>query len=374
MKKVTFYLLAFVVLLSGTTLIAQPTTYGIGSGTGGGVSPSYFGYRAGKVSTGDGNTFLGFRSGETNTTGIHNSFVGSWSGFKNNGTMNAFLGYRSGYYNSTGSRNTLQGSYSGYKTTTGSYNTILGYGAGFNNVTGSRNVMIGYTAGYYETGSNKLYIDNTTTKTPLVHGDFATNKLTVNGNFCLPDASSSVNGNFYLGGNAMSEEGMRLFGGSINGGSNSGGYIDVATDSQEEGLRIRAGQAHGPIYERMIIKANGKVRIGFNTVATPGNYKLYVETGILTEKVKVAGINSSDWADYVFDEDYHLNSTEEVEKFIKENKHLPNVPSANEVSENGVDMVEMDATLLRQIEELWLHVIELKKENEVLKTKMEAGR
>jgi len=116
-----------------------------------------------------------------------------------------------------------------------------------------------------------------------------------------------------------------------------------------------------------ILKSNGKVRIGNSSFATPGDYKLYVEKGILTEKVKVAGISTSDWADFVFEEDYDLNSTAEVEDFINQNGHLPNVPSALEVSKNGVDMVEMDATLLRQIEELWLHLIELKKENEALK-------
>jgi len=121
--------------------------------------------------------------------------------------------------------------------------------------------------------------------------------------------------------------------------------------------------------ERMRVKSDGKVRIG--SITTPGDYKLYVEDGILTEQVKVATVNSADWADYVFDEDYDLNSTEEVETFIKENKHLPNVPSAEEVGENGVDMVEMDATLLRQIEELWLHAIDSKKEIEQLKKENE---
>lgn len=113
------------------------------------------------------------------------------------------------------------------------------------------------------------------------------------------------------------------------------------------------------------LQADGKVQIGL--VSTPGDYKLYVEEGILTEKLLIATNGSMNWADYVFEEDYDLNTTEEVETFIKENKHLPNVPSAKEVSKNGVDMVEMDATLLRQIEELWLHVIELKKENDTLK-------
>ncbi len=108
-----------------------------------------------------------------------------------------------------------------------------------------------------------------------------------------------------------------------------------------------------------------KVSIG--NVTTPDGYKLYVEDGILTERVKVATVGTADWADYVFEEDYDLNSVEEVESFVKANKHLPNVPSAKEVSEKGIDMVEMDATLLRQVEELWLHVIELNKEMEILR-------
>ena len=120
----------------------------------------------------------------------------------------------------------------------------------------------------------------------------------------------------------------------------------------------------------MKIEDNGRVSIG--NISTPSGYKLYVDDGILTERVKVATVGSGDWADYVFEEDYDLNSTKEVEMFVKENKHLPNVPSAKEVSEKGVDMVEMDATLLRQIEELWLHVIELNKENDSLKAKVEA--
>jgi len=51
---------------------------------------------------------------------------------------------------------------------------------------------------------------------------------------------------------------------------------------------------------------------------------------------------------------------------VKKNKHLPNVPSADEVVENGINLGEMDATLLRQIEELWLHTIELNNEKENL--------
>ena len=115
---------------------------------------------------------------------------------------------------------------------------------------------------------------------------------------------------------------------------------------------------------------DGDVLIGTEGTALPSGYNLYVEDGILTEKAKVALVSTSSWSDYVFEEDYILNSLEEVENYIKLNKHLPHVPSATQVKKNGIDVATMDATLLRQIEELWLHLIEMKKENDTLKMKV----
>jgi len=111
----------------------------------------------------------------------------------------------------------------------------------------------------------------------------------------------------------------------------------------------------------MWLNKNGKLVIGeWGTVDwSPNDYKLIVKDGILTEKVKIAVENSSDWADYVFEEDYDLKSLEEVAEFVKENKHLPNVPSADEVVEGGIDVAKMDAKLLEKIEELTLYIIEL---------------
>ena len=118
-----------------------------------------------------------------------------------------------------------------------------------------------------------------------------------------------------------------------------------------------------------MIYRDGKVVVGAANTAIPGDYNLYVTDGILTEKVKVA-LQSGDWSDFVFEEGYDRNSIAFVEEFIQKNKHLPNVPSAKEIGENGVDLGQMDAILLRQIEELWLHVIDLKKANEALKKKV----
>ncbi len=114
------------------------------------------------------------------------------------------------------------------------------------------------------------------------------------------------------------------------------------------------------------ISYNQKVLIGSNT-NLPDGYNLFVEEGILAKKLKLALPNTTAWADYVFEDNYELRPIQEVEDFVKQHKHLPNVPSAKELGEEGIDIVTMNATLLRQIEELWLHMIDLKKENAELK-------
>ncbi|MGH7453858.1 MAG: TMF family protein, partial [bacterium] len=63
-------------------------------------------------------------------------------------------------------------------------------------------------------------------------------------------------------------------------------------------------------------------------------------------------------------------SLEEVEQYIKTNKHLPGIPSEKEVAENGVSLGEMQAKLLQKIEELTLYMIELKKENDLLQKRV----
>ena len=81
----------------------------------------------------------------------------------------------------TGNYNTFIGKNTGIANTTGEKNTFFGRQAGYSNITGSNNVFIGHQAGYNETGSDKKYIDNSSTSTPLIGGDFSTNTLTITG-------------------------------------------------------------------------------------------------------------------------------------------------------------------------------------------------
>jgi hypothetical protein len=79
--------------------------------------------------------------------------------------------------------------------------------------------------------------------------------------------------------------------------------------------------------------------------------------------------------DYVFEPSYHLMPLSDLESFTRANKHLPEVPSADEMSRDGMDLKAMNLVLLKKVEELTLHVIELSKQVQSLEAqKAEKGR
>ena len=114
--------------------------------------------------------------------------------------------------------------------------------------------------------------------------------------------------------------------------------------------------------ERMRINEYGNIGIG---ISNPQN-KLDVNGTIHSKEVKV-DMDGWSWPDFVFKKEYSLPTLEEVEKHIVEKGHLENIPSEEEVLKNGINLGEMNAKLLQKIEELTLYMIELKKENGVMK-------
>ncbi|MEQ9404092.1 MAG: hypothetical protein RIM99_10925 [Cyclobacteriaceae bacterium] len=99
---------------------------------------------------------------------------------------------------------------------------------------------------------------------------------------------------------------------------------------------------------------SGNVGIGTTTPTE----KLEVNGTIRSKEIKV---EASPWPDYVFDDNYELPSLEAIEKFVQSNGHLPEIPSAKEVEESGIALGEMNALLLKKIEELTLHIIQQEK-------------
>ncbi|RXG11366.1 hypothetical protein DSM03_1173 [Leeuwenhoekiella aestuarii] len=122
---------------------------------------------------------------------------------------------------------------------------------------------------------------------------------------------------------------------------------------------------------RLHIAGDGRVGIG----TTNPDEKLTVKGKIHTQEVRV-DLNGAVAPDYVFKKEYNLKSLEEVKKYISNTGHLPNIPSAEEMDENGINLKEMNLKLLEKIEELTLYFmeehtsnIELRKRIEILESK-----
>lgn len=117
----------------------------------------------------------------------------------------------------------------------------------------------------------------------------------------------------------------------------------------------------------MVLK-QGNLGIG---TTTPGSYKLAVAGKIAaTGEVRVFTDGTTVFPDYVFDPAYVLPSLDETEKYVKENRHLPEVPSAKEFEKDGMSLNDMNVILLKKVEELTLYMIEMKKQNEELKVRV----
>lgn len=131
--------------------------------------------------------------------------------------------------------------------------------------------------------------------------------------------------------------------GSGSGGEGSSGFI------------VKTGTV-ALTSTKFIINQSGNVGIG---TMTPSE-KLSVNGNISSKKSIVTQVG---WSDYVFNEDYVLKPLDEIAKYVKENKHLPEIPSAKEVEQKGLDLGDSQALLLKKIEELTLYLIAQEEKN-----------
>lgn len=155
------------------------------------------------------------------------------------------------------------------------------------------------------------------------------------------DASGSYGGRFYVNSNNST-------------GATYGVYASVSTSGT--GNRWAAYFPSGNTY------IGGDLRVGNTNGAT--GYKVSVDGKIMCEELRVE--LSGSWPDYVFDYNYQLMPLKELEKSIRKNKHLPGLPSASTIKENGIMVGDMTKTLTQKVEELTLYIIELDKKVEKL--------
>jgi hypothetical protein len=201
-------------------------------------------------------------------------------------------------------------------------------------------------------------------------------RLTNSGNVGIgtktPDSKLDVNGNIKLSNSETT--GRRLIG---NGDTRIGFYNNSDATSSRAWIELWGGDSSDRLGELTLAGGYIDLRYGSSTTSigtvglrltnsgnvgigttTTGSHKLAVDGSIGAKEIKV----ETEWSDFVFDEDYELRSIEEVEQYIKENGHLPEIPDQETVKKNGVNLGEMNAKLLQKIEELTLYMIDINKQ------------
>jgi hypothetical protein len=308
--------------------------------------------------------------------------------------------FAGGDWNPTGTSNTTQAIYrSGNTSTTGSVGVGMTSPGSKLQVNG--NGAIGYSSSTAAPTNGLLINGNTGIGTATVGS-----KLQVNGNGAIGYSSSTaaptngllINGNTGIG---TATVGSKL---QVNGGAAIG--YSSSTAAPTNGLAVKGAvgigmtspnstlDVNGTIHTNGTLSVDGQISTstgffsmamnGGNAATFMGPVNLGSSVGIGqdpgTEALEVSGnikcnsVKINNWSieapDYVFEKDYKLPSLKTVEKHIVAEKHLPGVPSASDMKKNGVDLSQMNMTLLQKVEELTLYVIEQNKKIEALEKKI----
>jgi hypothetical protein len=299
-------------------------------------------------STGQYNTAIGFESLTTNGTGEYNTATGANALHNNSfGESNTGNGVSALRSNTSGHYNTATGVSALRYNTTGVSNTASGYRSLYTNTSGGNNTALGYEADVI-TGS----LSNST-------AIGANAKVTASNTIQLGDQNVVQ----VIAGTTNSTK-LVAGGLQVKGGSPGIGKVLVSDAAGNATWQIPGGGSW-VVSGSNINYSLGGVSIG--TSILPANYKMAVAGKNIAEEIVVKLQNT--WPDYVFEEDYKLLSLEKLQLFISQHKHLPGIPTATEVKANGVSVGEMNTLLLKKIEELTLHVIELKGEIDQLKSR-----
>lgn len=185
-------------------------------------------------------------------------------------------------------------------------------------------------------------------------------------------ARISTNGNLLVGGTSDDNTARLNVTGSIKQSDVTSKYLRADANGKLVAAAVSEDNSNANAnLIRIDSKSAGYLAVGDFTgsglTSFPTGYRMIVQDGILTERMNLALKSSQSWADYVFEPSYRLMPLNEVEEFVKENKHLPNVPSADEMVQKGLDVAQTSKMFMEKIEELTLYMIELKKEVEALK-------
>jgi len=379
------------------------------------------GYKAGRANTNDTgqNTYLGSEAGANGVNGLRNVGIGYQSGYDSEGEKNVFIGYKAGL----GSGAVSNRLYIGNDQISQPSGSLI-YGEFDNGKVGVNITTLeatsALTVGGKVAAEEYLLADGTPLLSSIASSPWAVNvddisfgtgkvgigiaapaqELHVIGDALIESGSGAELNLLNTGSNTQWQmvsgfnSGFEI--GNVTGGLTDGdspffiavdGKIGIGSTTPAEKLEV-----NGNVLANDYLLANGTpllasivsspwtlntTDISFDTgnvgigVAAPSQ-KLEVDgNGIFfgeleAEKVIVSLTPGDNWPDYVFEPEFRLRPLSEVEAFVKDNKHLPEVPSAKEVEANGINLGSMDATLLKKVEELTLYMIEMNKKIEKL--------
>ncbi|PRY41989.1 hypothetical protein CLV58_105191 [Spirosoma oryzae] len=381
-----------------------------------GNNNSFVGYNAGnQTTTGGANTFMGALAGQSNTEGSNNIFVGSQAGYYNRtGSQNVTVGNSSGGLLYTGSSNTYLGHAAGSRNPDGSFNTILGSEAGrfksngFSNVVigvkagagqpntltvlGNNNVLIGDSTGLNNVASGNVFLGsksgytnqsgnqntllgyqagyNLTSSSNTLVGYQAGRNITTGSNNIIvgPMSGTAItdgSDNVLMGYNSQAEDGLHnataIGAGSRVAVSNAlilgnGVNVGIGTSAPATRLEVVSPQADQSGLRLTSLTTNSP-----SALTTDQFLTVNAQGDVVKARYQLRISDVSQWSDKVFSPTYQLRPLSAVANYVREQGHLPGVPSAEQVKTEGVDLVKMNSLLLEKVEELTLYGIDQQK-------------
>lgn len=348
-----------------------------------------------------GNTFIGAKAGYANITGTQLTFVGDSAGYRSTGLANTFIGYRAGMNTTTGSTNTFLGAQAGINNTTGSDNFFLGLNAGPQNTIGTDNFFLGVNAGGGNTTGNfNVYLGNNAGNGTGVNGErnvaigVESGKGNVNGStntfigFRADGQGENLTNATAIGANAtVSRSNALVLGDRANVGIGTNAptaKLEVVSGRDDtSGLKLTNLTSESPTRRSaskfLTVDAAGNVVLAGLPTAEEMPNKPAPRATVndlskqadgykrLTNNVTGALPQVGNWPAYVVARFYPLEPLAEVDRYFRQYQRLPGMPSTEDVANENTENADMNARLLKKIEDLTLYVIELKKEVEALR-------